>query len=71
MICKKKPFQNRKKAKAVLKEIKKKKSSKRTEQAYYYCEECQAYHLTSMSKKKSRKLTRTINYQKQHNESKK
>lgn len=55
MICGKNSYPNRKIAK---KELKKLKLKGRDESEAYYCEGCDAYHLTSWNKVSSRKFRR-------------
>jgi len=55
MACLKACYSTRKEAKAALRLLKKRRTGVTT---FYYCDTCSYYHLTSMPKQASRKLSR-------------
>jgi len=58
MGCSKIKYSSRAKAKKELKKIKKQKKSNRREKSLYYCDKCEAFHLTSYPKSKTRYFNR-------------
>lgn len=59
--CMKTCYRSRKDAKRVMKYLNRTKHHEMTDA--YYCEKCQAYHLTSMPKQKSRDFSRYLKKQ--------
>lgn len=62
--CEKRCFYSRGEIKKFIKEFNKEKRGDRKLTNSYFCEECQAYHATSIPKKKSRFFTRQDNFKK-------
>lgn len=58
--CTKKRYETKKYAKQYLKKLQKSNSLSKNVTCVYFCHDCQCYHLTSMGKKKSRRMTRSI-----------
>ena len=58
MGCNKKSYKSRKIAKREMKRLNKNKALKKKLTNVYFCEEHNAYHLTSMPKKQSRNISR-------------
>jgi hypothetical protein len=61
MRCGKVPFLSRKAAKEEMKVINHHHKTDKTIKDVYYCDDCSAWHLTSMNKKKSRDFRRNQN----------